>query len=134
MKKLFVVSSILIMIIGFLSFGTPTGIEKTATSLNDSLKQDRAKFIALINESIKGKEQMAVDSVFKNLKVLGGFEAENLVFAMDAWSRGLGVSCGHCHNTDNFADDTPTGASVWPNWRKCLVSRMLAGFPSQSIN
>lgn len=106
MKKLFVVSSILIMIIGFLSFGTPTGIEKTATSLNDSLKQDRAKFIALINESIKGKEQMAVDSVFKNLKVLGGFEAENLVFAMDAWSRGLGVSCGHCHNTDNFADDS----------------------------
>lgn len=48
---------------------------------------------------------MMVDSVFSNLKVLGGFPAENLVFAMDAWSKGLGVSCGHCHNTGNFASD-----------------------------
>ena len=48
---------------------------------------------------------MAVDSVFSGLKVLGGFPAENLVFAMNAWSRGLGVSCGHCHNTDNFSSD-----------------------------
>lgn len=59
----------------------------------------------MIELSIKGKEQMAVDSVFTNLKILGGFPAENLVFAMEAWSKALGVSCGHCHNTDNFVSD-----------------------------
>lgn len=72
---------------------------------NDSLERDRTKYIALINERIRGRESIAVDSVFANLQVLGGFPAENLVFAMDAWSRGLGVSCGHCHDTDNFASD-----------------------------
>ncbi|MEP7322400.1 MAG: photosynthetic reaction center cytochrome c subunit family protein [Saprospiraceae bacterium] len=73
--------------------------------LSDSLQSDRLKYIRMIELSIKGKEQMAVDSVFTNLKTLGGFPAENLVFAMEAWSKALGVSCGHCHNTDNFASD-----------------------------
>ena len=48
---------------------------------------------------------MMVDSVFSNLKVLGGFPAENLVFAMNSWGRGLGVSCGHCYNTNDFSSD-----------------------------
>jgi len=55
--------------------------------------------------AIKGKEKMSVDSVFTNLKVLSGFPAENLVFAMNAWGKALGVSCSHCHNTSDFALD-----------------------------
>ena len=105
MNHFFVLASIAFTIIVFLSFAnSPIGHIKTS-SFNDSLEADRAKYTALINERIKGKEQMKVDSVFDNLKVLGGFPAENLVFAMNAWSRGLGVSCGHCHNTDNFSSD-----------------------------
>jgi len=73
--------------------------------LNDSLEKDRAKYTALITEKIKGRDQMPVDSVFSNLKVLGGFPAGDLIVAMNVWSRALGVSCGHCHNTDNFASD-----------------------------
>ena len=49
---------------------------------------------------------MTVDSVFKNLKVLGGFPAENLLLAMNSWSRALGVSCGHCHETSQWELDT----------------------------
>jgi len=49
---------------------------------------------------------MAVDSVFKNLKVFGGFPAENLLGAMNSWSRALGVSCEHCHETSDWALDT----------------------------
>lgn len=79
---------------------------KTANSNQDSLTTDRQKWLAQVRNDIKGKEQQSVDSVFSNLKVLGGFPAENLLFAMESWSKGLGVSCGHCHNTSNFSLDT----------------------------
>ena len=105
MKKLFVTAFLLQAIIICVSFSDSQPASVNWQSLNDSLEKDRAKYIALINDQIKGKEQAAVDSVFANLKVLGGFPAENLVFAMNAWSRGLGVSCGHCHNTSDFASD-----------------------------
>lgn len=105
MKKIFILTGLGLFIFSLLSFQPENGIGKIRKALNDSLEHDRAKYIALIREQIKGKEQMMVDSVFINLKVLGGFPAENLVFAMDAWSKGLGVSCGHCHNTTNFASD-----------------------------
>lgn len=105
MKKYFVLATLVMLVIFFASFHKKNIAGTNRTTFNDSLEKDRAKYIALISESIKGKEKMLVDSVFHDLKVLGGFPAENLVFAMDAWSRGLGVSCGHCHNTDNFSSD-----------------------------
>ncbi|MBK7936380.1 MAG: hypothetical protein IPJ82_04560 [Lewinellaceae bacterium] len=58
-----------------------------------------------VYELIKGREQVTVDSVFQNLKVLGSFPAENLVFAMEKWSEALGVSCDHCHVTGEWASD-----------------------------
>ena len=105
MKKVLVIISIAASIIFITSFenkNSPVAIEM---AINDSLEKDRAKYTAVINDRIKGKEKMLVDSVFSNLKVLGGFPAENLVFAMNSWSRALGVSCGHCHNTNDFAND-----------------------------
>ena len=105
MRKLLVLTSLAVFIIAFASFDVKKNVGSNEIVLNDSLEQDRAKYIALINEKIKGKEKMMVDSVFSNLKVLGGFPAENLVFAMNSWSRALGISCGHCHNTNNFASD-----------------------------
>jgi len=104
MKKLLVISGLSVLVIMFASFnGQPSN--SASSSFNDSLDADRAKYMAIMNERIKGKEKMPVDSVFTDLKVLGGFPAENLVLAMNSWSRALGVSCGHCHNTDNFSSD-----------------------------
>lgn len=105
MKKAFVIFLIAATVIFLTSFEIKYGSDVENIAINDSLERDRAKYTAIINEKIKGKEKMIVDSVFSNLKVLGGFPAENLVFAMNSWSRALGVSCGHCHNTNNFADD-----------------------------
>lgn len=105
MKKLFVILVIITTAIVFVSFtGTKVGAGGVF-AINDSLEADRAKFTAIINERIKGKEKMQVDSVFTDLKVLGGFPAEILPRAMNSWSQALGVSCGHCHNTDNFSSD-----------------------------
>ena len=72
----------------------------------DTLQAVRDKYINELKEKMKGKEKMTVDSVFENLKVLGGFPAENLLLAMNSWSRALGVSCNHCHETGNWALDT----------------------------
>ena len=105
MKKVLVIISIAATIIFITSFENKNSPATSAMAINDSLEKDRAKYTAVINDRIKGKEKMLVDSVFSNLKVLGGFPAENLVFAMNSWSRALGVSCGHCHNTNDFAND-----------------------------
>ncbi len=71
----------------------------------DRFASERASYIQQLKADIKGKEQMPVESVYKNLKVLGGFPAENLLYAMDNWSQALGVGCGFCHDTGNWASD-----------------------------
>lgn len=76
-----------------------------STPLNDSLDLDRKKYTEQVLAAIKGKEKMRVDSVSTHLKVLNGFPAQNLVLIMNAYSKALGVSCGHCHNTNDFASD-----------------------------
>ena len=78
---------------------------KASTNYQDSLQADRDKYLNSLKEKIKGKEKIMVDSVFENLKILGGFPAENLLLAMNSWSRALGVSCNHCHETSNWALD-----------------------------
>ena len=105
MKKFFVLSLMASLLFICFSFDQKGKTSFTNSAFEDSLEADRAKYIAIVNEHIKGKEKMRVDSVFSNLKVLGGFPAENLPRAMGSWSRALGVSCGYCHNTDNFSLD-----------------------------
>lgn len=102
----YLVSCIISSLVLFISFLNGCTSKLVTSSQHDSIKEDRNKHIAGINEKIKGKEQVEVDSVFTNLQVLGGFPAENLVFAMEAWSIALGVSCGHCHDTNDFSLDT----------------------------
>ena len=105
MKKILVLITVTSAVIVFASFNNNSAGTVTSSVINDSLEADRAKYIAIINERIKGKEKMEVDSIFTDLKVLGGFPAEILPRAMNSWSQALGVSCGHCHNTDNFSSD-----------------------------
>lgn len=72
----------------------------------DSLVADRAKYTKEILESIKGKEKMAADSVFKNVKIFKGKPAEQLLRVMETgWSKALGVGCNHCHNVKDFAEE-----------------------------
>lgn len=74
----------------------------------DSLSNERAKYVAEVNEMIKGKEKITADSVYKNLKYIGGFDADILPVVMDKWSISLGVSCSHCHVENQWdRDDKP---------------------------
>jgi len=76
----------------------------------DSLDKDRMKYMNLVMESIKGKEKMRADSVFKNLKVIRGessVSAEHLLWMMNwGWSAELGVSCSHCHVIGKWDSDS----------------------------
>ncbi len=73
--------------------------------IEDSLEKDRAKYAAQVLEAIKGKENMRADSVFKNIKMLK-IPAGRLVRVMQfGYSRALGISCAHCHNTTDFSSE-----------------------------
>lgn len=105
MKKILVTSSLVFCAIIFLSF---SGINNRGLkqNLSDSLEKDRAKYTALVMAQIKGKENLPADSVFKNIKMFKGIPANRLLAIMNiAYSKSLGVSCGHCHNTDDFSSE-----------------------------
>lgn len=76
------------------------------TGSRDPMDAGRGIESAKVMESIKGKEQLEVTEVFSNLKVLNGFPAENLVTAMETWSKALGVTCSYCHNSLDYAADS----------------------------
>ena len=79
-------------------------------SIEDSLEKDRMKFMNEVMASIKGKEKLPADSVFRNLKVIKGqssVSAEHLLWMMNwGWSTELGVSCSHCHITGKWESDS----------------------------
>ena len=72
----------------------------------DSVTAERNRYANEVLASIKGRENAPAESVFKNLKVLGGFPAQRLVLAMNqGWGKALGVSCTHCHVAGDWAND-----------------------------
>jgi hypothetical protein len=106
--------------IGFICFvaiyGLSTCQRNTISSTHKAdelmIQKDRDRWLQKMKTELAGKENRMVDSVYSNLKVLSGFEAENLVFAMEAWSKALGVSCGHCHDTRDFAADIKSPKTI----------------------
>ena len=73
---------------------------------SDSLTRDREKHLSTLRALIKGKEKLPADSVFKNIRSMKGMPAGRLLAIMDvAYSQSLGVSCGHCHNTDKWESE-----------------------------
>lgn len=108
MKKIVVFSAMLVCVLAFSM--TYSGANRKFVSTEDSLAADRLKYMNLVMASIKGKEKMRADSVFKNLKVIKGassISAEHLLWMMNwGWSAELGVSCSYCHSTSNWESDS----------------------------
>jgi len=108
MRKLIILSILAIAVLVF-SSGRFAG-NKTFPPAEDSLAKDRLKYMDEVMASIKGKEKMRADSVFKNLKVIKGansISAEHLLWMMNwGWSEELGVSCAHCHVIGKWESDS----------------------------
>lgn len=73
--------------------------------MEDSIRTSRSKYVAWLNEYVRGREQVIVDSIFVNLKYIGGFEASIFPVVMEKWSIALGVSCDHCHIPGEWESD-----------------------------
>jgi hypothetical protein len=108
MQKLIVISVLFGLCFIFSSADKKQRINTTV--YEDSLAEDRLKYMNEVMKSIKGKEKMPADSVFKNLKVIKGksaISAEHLLWMMNwGWSKELGVSCSYCHIRGNWESDS----------------------------
>lgn len=84
-------------------------LAQTSTSVpipTPSSQFDQAKSLELLNEQIKGKENMPAEKVFKNIQKLRGVPAARLLRIMEfGYSRSLGVNCTHCHLPDNWESE-----------------------------
>jgi hypothetical protein len=78
----------------------------------DSLEKLRAVYIAQIMSQIAGRENQPAEQVFKNIQVLKGITAAELVHKMDKeYATPLSWNCSNCHrlaNQGNWASDTAT--------------------------
>jgi hypothetical protein len=88
--------------------GAPTG--RRIPPSRDSLAKLRAAYVATVMKSIAGHENEPADQVFKNVQVLKGITAEQLVHKMDKdYAEALSWNCTNCHRLapqGNFASDT----------------------------
>lgn len=76
---------------------------------NNQTKFDQAAALAKLRESIKGKEKDPAETVFKNIQLLKGVPAGNLLRIMElGYSRSLGVDCTHCHTPDQWEKEDKT--------------------------
>lgn len=73
---------------------------------NDTTEFDQEEALATLREEIKGKEDLPSSEVFKNIKAMKQVPAGRLLKIMEfGFGRSLGVTCTHCHNPNNFADE-----------------------------
>lgn len=67
---------------------------------------DQEKALKELRESIKGKEDLPSVKVWKNVQMYTQLPAGRLLGIMElGYSRSLGVTCIHCHNTEDYASD-----------------------------
>src|ERR1700754_3827848 len=104
--------SIALALTASIIFLTSTGNRGNRNGLSheDSLEMDRMKWMKEVLNSIKGREKLPADSVFKNLKVIKGkssISAEHLLLMMNyGWSKELGVTCSYCHIPGKWDSDS----------------------------
>ncbi len=88
----------------------PGGLPRRLPPSRDSLAKLRAAYVAQVMASIAGKENQPAEQVFKNVQVLKGITAAQLVRKMDSeYATAMSWNCTNCHRLapqGNFASDT----------------------------
>ena len=104
----FISLAVLFVIVTFMmALSNEKPVNRSGISDNsDSLTAAKQLNVDAVLESIKGKEKMPADSVFKDVQMLKGMPAENLLGIMNkGFSTALGVGCDYCHNTQDYASN-----------------------------
>lgn len=64
------------------------------------------ELLAELRRQIAGREEEPAEAVFRDIQVMKGRKAGQLLAVMDlGYSRSLGVGCGHCHDVQDWAAD-----------------------------
>jgi len=72
----------------------------------DTMATERDSLMNVVMKSIAGKEGMAAESVFKDIKMFKGRRAGEIGRIMNyGFGRSLAVSCFHCHAQNDWAKD-----------------------------
>jgi photosynthetic reaction center cytochrome c subunit len=112
MKRTLIFAALLLLVLGLSAFNLK-GIKVFDTSKTDSLQADRKHYVDELRLAIKGRENSPADSVFKNIKLFKGVPAGRLLAIMNmGYSNSLGVSCGHCHDTQHWEADTRAAKDI----------------------
>jgi|CXWL01.1.fsa_nt_gi hypothetical protein len=72
----------------------------------DSLIKLRAGVLKTVAATIAGRENQPAESVFKNIQVLKGKTAAELLQTMEAYSNALTGQCTTCHVAGSWADES----------------------------
>lgn len=104
MKILIPILFLCVGITSFISLNTSTE-KKTQIAIKDTLVADREKYLSFLRDSLKGKEALPAESVFKNIKSLKGKSTEQVLSIMNNWGHALGVTCKFCHEVNNWASE-----------------------------
>ena len=72
----------------------------------DTFATERDSLVKVLLADLGPRASMPAESVFKNLKVIKGRTAEQLLRTMNmGFGRSLGVRCQHCHVLGHWADE-----------------------------
>ncbi len=86
-------------------FGALLALALTAGAAG-AAELSKDEMLRALREQIAGREQEAAEAVFRDVEVMKGRTAEQLLAVMDlGYSRSLGVDCAHCHDTKDWAAD-----------------------------
>ena len=117
MKKLTVFASFVAILLLFTSQTPPPNggpppngqpPRRFAPVNQDSLQAERERYVKEVLESIKGKENMAADSVFRNIKIplFKTMPAKQFLNVMNGgYSKSLGMGCNGCHNVHDWGSE-----------------------------
>ncbi|MER0439717.1 photosynthetic reaction center cytochrome c subunit family protein [Emticicia sp. W12TSBA100-4] len=105
MKLLLPVLFLFIGVSSFMSMSEQAPQASPKVVAKDTMMLDREKYLTKLKDSLKGKESMVADSVFKNIKSLKGKSVEQVLSIMNNWGHALGVTCKFCHETTNWASE-----------------------------
>ncbi|MCI0707071.1 MAG: c-type cytochrome [Ignavibacteriae bacterium] len=86
---------------------------------NPPQQPERNRIVLAIEESIKGKENLPAEEVFKNIQMFKGMPAKRVLAVMEyGFSPALGVKCNYCHEPGKWESDS--------NKHKDVARKMMA--------
>lgn len=99
--------------------GRPPGMMGMAP---DSFAAERDSLVAITMERIKGRENAPAESVWKNIQVMKGRTAQQVLRSMNGMGRSLGVSCRHCHIENHWAEEDKQAKHVARNMMRMTAA------------